>query len=48
MGEVLAQTRVPLGIERLAAGNPGDADCGGKVVSRLRIDYGPGRRVYYK
>jgi putative addiction module killer protein len=35
-------------IERLAAGNPGDVKPIGAGVSELRIDFGPGYRVYYK
>ena len=34
--------------ERLAAGNPGDVGPFGEGVSELRIDYGPGYRVYFK
>jgi putative addiction module killer protein len=34
-------------IDRLAPGNPGDVKPVGGGVSELRIDYGPGYRVYY-
>jgi putative addiction module killer protein len=34
-------------IERLAAGNPGDVKPVGDGVSELRIDFGPGYRVYF-
>ena len=36
------------GVERLAAGNPGDIRRVGEGVSELRIDCGPGYRVYFK
>ncbi|MGO1592314.1 MAG: type II toxin-antitoxin system RelE/ParE family toxin [Ancrocorticia sp.] len=39
--------RVMARIDRLAAGNPGDVRAVGAGVSELRIDYGPGYRVYY-
>ena len=35
-------------IERLATGHSGDAKPIGEGVSELRIDFGPGYRVYYK
>lgn len=35
-------------INRLADGNPGDAKPIGEGISELRIDYGPGYRVYFK
>jgi putative addiction module killer protein len=35
-------------IERLGMGNPGDAEPVGDGISEMKIDYGPGYRVYYK
>ena len=46
--DVRARARVLVRVERLAAGNPGDMRPVGEGVSELRIDYGPGYRVYYK
>ena len=43
-----ARACVLVRVERLAAGNPGDVRSVGEGVSELRIDYGPGYRVYYK
>ncbi len=43
-----ARARVQARIERLAAGNPGDVAPVGEGVSELRINYGPGYRVYFK
>ena len=42
------RARVLVRVERLAAGNPGDVRPVGEGVSELRIDYGPGYRVYFK
>lgn len=41
------RARVDMRIRRLANGNPGDVRPVGKGVSELRIDTGPGYRVYY-
>jgi putative addiction module killer protein len=43
-----ARARVQARIERLAQGNPGDVQPVGEGVSELRINYGPGYRVYFK
>jgi len=43
-----AVARINARIDRLAAGNPGDAKNVGNGISEMRIDYGPGYRVYYK
>ena len=42
-----ARTRILARIDRLALGNPGDVKPVGAGVSEMRIDYGPGYRVYY-
>ncbi len=42
-----AKARIILRIRRLSLGNPGDVRPVGKGVSELRIDYGPGYRVYF-
>ena len=43
-----ARARIAARIDRLAAGNPGQVNDVGAGVSELKIDYGPGYRVYYK
>ena len=42
-----AAARVLIRIDRLAAGNPGDVKPVGRGISELRINYGPGYRVYF-
>ncbi|MEX2376203.1 MAG: type II toxin-antitoxin system RelE/ParE family toxin [Dehalococcoidia bacterium] len=46
--DLRARARVQARIERLAMGNAGDARPVGEGVSELRLNYGPGYRVYYK
>jgi putative addiction module killer protein len=43
-----ARARILVRVERLASGNPGDVRPVGEGVSELRVDYGPGYRVYFK
>lgn len=45
--DIRARARVQARIERLAHGHPGDVRPVGEGVSELRIDYGPGYRVYF-
>lgn len=42
-----ALSRVNARIRRLSEGNPGDVKPVGEGISELRIDYGPGYRVYF-
>ncbi|MFZ4766146.1 MAG: type II toxin-antitoxin system RelE/ParE family toxin [Roseimicrobium sp.] len=45
--DIRARARVQARLDRLAEGNPGDVKPVGEGVSELRIDYGPGFRVYF-
>ena len=42
-----ARSRILVRIRRLALGNPGDVKPVGAGLSEMRIDYGPGYRVYF-
>ena len=42
-----ARARINTRIRRLPLGNPGDIKHVGEGISELRIDYGPGYRVYF-
>jgi putative addiction module killer protein len=42
-----ARAKISVRIRRLSLGNPGDVKPVGEGVSELRIDYGPGYRLYF-
>jgi putative addiction module killer protein len=42
-----ARMRVNIRVRRLSLGNPGDVKPVGEGISELRVDYGPGYRVYF-
>ncbi|WP_409567179.1 type II toxin-antitoxin system RelE/ParE family toxin [Methylobacterium sp. E-016] len=47
MRDPRAKARIAIRIDRLALGNAGDAKPVGSGVSEMRIDYGPGYRLYF-
>jgi putative addiction module killer protein len=42
-----ARARIDVRVRRLSLGNPGDVKPVGEGLSELRVDYGPGYRVYF-
>lgn len=47
LSDQTGRARILARVERLAVGNPGDVKPVGEGVSELRIDAGPGYRVYF-
>lgn len=42
-----ARARIQARLDRYASGNPGDVKALGGGIAEMRIDYGPGYRVYF-
>ena len=47
LSDLKARARIAVRIDRLAGGNFGDSKSIGEGLHELRIDWGPGYRVYY-
>lgn len=47
LSDLNAKARIVVRIRRLELGNPGDVKPLGDGVSEMRVDYGPGYRVYF-
>jgi len=45
--DVNAVARIQARLDRMAVGNPGDVRPVGAGISEMRINYGPGYRVYF-
>ena len=48
LADQTAVAKIASRIERLEMGNPGHVEPVGDGVSEMKIDYGPGYRVYYE
>ena len=43
----VARARIDIRIRRLSLGNAGDAKPVGEGISEMRVDHGPGYRIYF-
>jgi putative addiction module killer protein len=48
LGDRKGKAKILVRIQRLQAGNPGQVNRVGGGISEMKIDFGPGYRVYYK
>lgn len=48
LADDIGRAKIYARIQRIAEGNPGDTRPVGEGVSEMRINFGPGYRVYYK
>ena len=48
LNDTIAKAHINRRIDRLERGNPGDVEAIGEGCSEMKINYGPGYRVYYK
>jgi putative addiction module killer protein len=46
--DIINKAHINRRIDRLSRGNPGNVNPIGEGCSEMRIDYGPGYRVYYR
>ena len=45
--DLVGRAKIQARIKRLAEGNPGNTKYVGNKVSEMKIDFGPGYRIYY-
>jgi putative addiction module killer protein len=45
--DLIARAKIQARIKRLIEGNPGNTESVGEKVFEMKIDFGPGYRVYY-
>ena len=47
LNDLMARAKIQARIKRLAEGNQGNVKCVGSKVFEMKIDFGPGYRIYY-